>query len=741
MSAVASGVVKVESPFPGLLAFNPGQSKYFYGRNKQVEEILRHLEKHRFLAVIGSSGCGKSSLVRAGLLPALYRGYLSSGPNWSIALMKPGSRPIEALSDALHDKDCFGPAAQFNSAELLDTTRGLVAVAQDHILPAQSLLIVVDQFEEIFRFSKESEAADAEASHFVELLLHAASRTELRIHVVLTMRTDYFTDCAQFDGLPEEMNQGQFLVPRLTREQRQEAIEGPLTFVGVPFTTRLVQQVLNDFGDDPNNLPVLQHALRRTFEQWQADVSAQSIDTEHPTGPLDIPHYENATRNGGAIEQHCEEVYGRLSSADRTLAEKIFRCLTTMDRGRRVRRPRHVDLIRRVAGNASGVDYVIDQFIREGFLIKGRDGTVDLTHERLIGGWARFSAWVDQERIAAKWYQHLAEAAKDQLSPWRGRELNEALAHQRSDGWNEAWALQYGPGYDEAMRFLKRSNLLRKLRVLAGITLVAMIIAGATLFVYRLNQEKRRAEGEAHRAEQQAKRAEIAELAAKSARDEAKSEARRAQAAIANSEEEKGRLLKEAETYRATSTSFKRQAAVAAGGPVPPIPMPEAKATPNRPRAADPGETNSARNRPLQPTPAPDNSSQRFVLGAYSLQPIKGLEGRAAVFIGELPTLENPSSIYVVLSRDTSVSVAALREPTRNKSIVKDLINVADGRPNPGYPSLMFANFAVSRDSNLGNGLELGGFTIKSIGARYIVILKEFAQHGGMSLELKLDRP
>src|SRR4051794_32911974 len=158
MSTAAPGRVTVENPFPGLLSFTPEQSKYFYGRNKQVEEILRHLEKHRFLAVIGSSGCGKSSLVRAGLLPALYRGYLSSGPNWNIAVMKPGGRPIEALSEALHDKDCFGPGAEFDSAELLDTTRGLVAVAQDHILPAQSLLVVVDQFEEIFRFSRESEA-------------------------------------------------------------------------------------------------------------------------------------------------------------------------------------------------------------------------------------------------------------------------------------------------------------------------------------------------------------------------------------------------------------------------------------------------------------------------------------------------------------------------------------------------------------------------------------------------------
>src|SRR5215203_7349266 len=124
-----SVAIRRENPFPGLLPFESGQSKYFYGRNRQIERILRHLEEHRFLAVIGSSGCGKSSLVRAGLLPALYRGYLGSGPNWRVAVMKPGSRPLEALAGALRSEECFGASANFDLEEVKETTRGLGVVA------------------------------------------------------------------------------------------------------------------------------------------------------------------------------------------------------------------------------------------------------------------------------------------------------------------------------------------------------------------------------------------------------------------------------------------------------------------------------------------------------------------------------------------------------------------------------------------------------------------------------------
>jgi len=273
--------------------------------------------------------------------------------------------------------------------------------------------------------------------------------------------------------------------------------------------------------------------------------------------------------------------------------------------------------------------------------------------------------------------------------------------------------------------------------------IVILVVNGSALFVYRLNQEKHRAETEAVRAEQQAKRAETAELEAKSARDEAKSEARKAQAAIANTEEERQHLLQESENFRGTANSFKRQA-LATTGPVPVGPRRDPKPVPPRSASVpDSVPIIDERNRTLPPNPPPEKANQGFLLAAHSIQPIKGLEGRAAIFIGDLPTVDKPGSIYIVLSRDTSVSVAALREAATNKAVVRDLLNIADGHANPNYPALLFTSFPIPRDANVGNGLDLGGFTVRSIAARFIIILKDYKHSGGsekISLELKRDQ-
>ena len=743
-----STALKTENPFPGLLPFEPEQSRYFYGRNRQIERILRHLEEHRFLAVIGSSGCGKSSLVRAGLLPSLYRGYLGSGPNWRVAVMKPGSRPVEALETALRNEECFAANANFNLEELRETTRGLAAVAERLLLPSQNLLVLVDQFEEIFRFRRESEAADAESVHFVELLLSAASRVEIGIHIVLTMRTDYLSDCAQFDGLPEAMNRGQFLVPRLTRDERQEAIEGPLEFAGIPFAPRLVQQVLNDFGDEPNNLPVLQHALKRTVETWQR---------HGPDGPVAIHHYQTASTSVGAIETHCEQVYERLTPANRKVAGRVFACLTTIDRGRRVRRPTHIDQVREIAGPA-GVDEVVDRFASEGFILRGSDGVIDLTHESLILRWQRLKIWVDEEQLSARWYQKLADAARNGLSPWRGRELDAARAYQRDNSWNAAWAAQYGASYDEAIQFLRASGRFRTLRIAAALIVTLGIILGTAWFIYQLNQEKKRAEFERKRAEQ-------FELQAKSARDEAFAQERRTAASVTDDREEKRRLLQEAALFDQNANTFRQQlnsAAARAGAPAPKAEEQPKLSTVKPPATVrqtglstandalpskevakvEPAKPDSAKPDAPKQELAKDAPVQTMTLGEYNLQPIKGWEGRAAIVTADLPTPQKSGSVYFVFNMIPSSPAQVLAAPTTDKSIVKGLVDRAEGTSTGGtQEALRFSRLALSRD--MAEGV-LERFRTKS-GTWFAVGLKGFPadSSGGerVSLEIKVDEP
>ena len=196
----------VRNPFPGLRPFEIDENNLFFGRDGQSDELLERLRRARFLAVVGTSGSGKSSLIRAGVLPALYGGLMGgAGSSWRIAIHRPGGDPIGNLAEALTHKDVFGDE---NNSELqktlIETTLrrssiGLIDVArQARMQPHENLLVVVDQFEELFRF-KQAQTSD-DATGFVKLLLEAGAQSELPIYIVLTMRSDFLGDCSQFAG-------------------------------------------------------------------------------------------------------------------------------------------------------------------------------------------------------------------------------------------------------------------------------------------------------------------------------------------------------------------------------------------------------------------------------------------------------------------------------------------------------------------------------------------------------------
>jgi hypothetical protein len=171
-------------------------------------------------------------------------------------------------------------------ATLRRGTRGLIqAVRQARLPEHDNVLVLVDQFEELFRFrrSRQVENSRDEAVAFVKLLLEAVTQSELPIYVVLTMRSDFIGECMDYPGLPEALNESQFLVSRMTRDELRSAITGPIAVAGARITPRLVLRALNDIGDDRDDLPLLQHALMRTWDHWAALGRRKAID---------LPHYE-----------------------------------------------------------------------------------------------------------------------------------------------------------------------------------------------------------------------------------------------------------------------------------------------------------------------------------------------------------------------------------------------------------------------------------------------------------------
>jgi ABC-type cobalamin/Fe3+-siderophores transport system ATPase subunit len=223
------------NPFPGLRPFRQEEEYLFFGRERQVDTLVDRLCATHFLAVVGTSGSGKSSLVNCGLVPALHRGLMAqAGSAWRVACLRPGNRPIAALAEALAAPGVLTMEAAeetgFTRAELVEATLRLSKLGlidmfeQSHRDASWNLLVVVDQFEELFRYRALAEKTSASASAgddaiaFVNLLLEAGANCALPVYIVLTMRSDFLGDCAQFFGLPEAINRGQYLVPRMTRE-------------------------------------------------------------------------------------------------------------------------------------------------------------------------------------------------------------------------------------------------------------------------------------------------------------------------------------------------------------------------------------------------------------------------------------------------------------------------------------------------------------------------------------------
>src|SRR5262245_35722321 len=466
----------LKNPYPGLRPFEQEDSDFFFGRETHTEELLRRLSSSRFLAVVGTSGSGKSSLVRAGLIPALYGDLLAAGSHWRVAVVRPGDDPIRAMADELHKNISLVEGGTDGKLphDMLETTLrrsslGLVeAIKQTQLNEKENLIVVVDQFEELFRFQDRAGTSGAkdESAAFVKLLLEGAASTAVPIYALITMRSDFLGDCARFRDLPEAVNKGLYLVPRLTRDQLRKAIESPAAVAGGKVSPALVERLLNEVGDDQDQLPVLQHALMRTW---------------HPSGTMGLQEYEATGGMDKALSKHADEALSKFSTGEQIdLVRKVFQCITEKGPDKReVRRPTQFRDIRAICGNASESDVkeVIEWFRAPGksFLMPPdptpiRDDTfIDISHERLIRKWETLRQWVNEEAESADTYRRHAQSAE--LQPigqerlWRDPGLKLALEEREKGKWTEVWGGRYANNYLEASDFLAKSQQAREAEI------------------------------------------------------------------------------------------------------------------------------------------------------------------------------------------------------------------------------------------------------------------------------------
>lgn len=466
----------ISNPFPGLRPFEPDEDHLFFGREKQIDELLDKLRSSRFLSVVGTSGSGKSSLIYSGLIPALHSGFMATaGSSWRVARLRPAEDSIGHLAAALEAPAALGAVEQPSRSNriLLEATLrrgglGLVDAVRLAGIPAQdNLLVVVDQFEELFRFRRthQRDSSKEEGVAFVKLLVEAAQQHEFSIYIVLSMRSDFIGDCMEYPGLSQAVTAGQYLVPRMSREELRSAITGPVAVAGGEITPRLVARLLNDLSDETDQLPVLQHALMRTWDHWAK---------HHQAGePIDIADYEAVGTMRQALSLHAEEAYHETGSLrGQQIAKLMFKGLTdTFSDQRGVRRPTSVkELIDISQAPEEEVIEIIELFRRPGrtFLmppaavpINSRI-IIDISHESLMRCWERLVLWAAEEKASAEEYARLSQAAlwyeQGKAGLWRNPELEFGLQWRRENKPTAAWAARYNGTFAQAMEFLERSE-------------------------------------------------------------------------------------------------------------------------------------------------------------------------------------------------------------------------------------------------------------------------------------------
>ena len=407
-----------EYPYVGLKTFQPEDAGLFFGRAAKIQELLYRLhngfgtpKEERFLALIGASGSGKSSLALAGLIPALRCGELPESQDWPQVRCRPGPRPWESLQIALSTNQQIALHMAALSALIIrpeDEQRRLHLTAQLalHDQPENHrLFVLIDQFEEIFTVCSD----EAARGQLIENLLYATNVAGGRTIVVLTLRADFYAQCASYSGLRAAIADHQSLIGPLSEEELRDAIESPAQLVGGELEPGLMELLLADMKGQAGALPFLEHAL---FKLWEMR------DGRHLTAKA----YTDMGRLGGALDAHAEEFFTKtLSVEEQSLCRQLLVDLVHPGEGA-------ADTKKRVSlddvAPTDAARAVLKKLADARLVTTGRDdrpeaAQAELAHEALISGWRRLGDWVNENRDQSRLKERLLDAAREWQKKWQ----------------------------------------------------------------------------------------------------------------------------------------------------------------------------------------------------------------------------------------------------------------------------------------------------------------------------------
>ncbi|HEU0292408.1 MAG TPA: SUMF1/EgtB/PvdO family nonheme iron enzyme, partial [Anaerolineales bacterium] len=434
--AGASGQIKPEtgeSPYMGLRYFDTSDADLFYGREALTDELLRRIQKESFLAIVGASGSGKSSVARAGLIPAWKAATMGT-----VHVITPTARPLESLAASLTRESESVTATSTLMDDLMKDTRSSRLYVHKMLSGSgkSNLLLVVDQFEETFTLCKDP----TERKAFIENLSSLADEgaEQAAIRVVLTLRADFYHHCAEYEGLRNVLKSHQEYIGAMTQDELREAITAPAETNGWDFQPGLVDLILGDIGTEPGALPLLSHALLETWKRRQGRT-------------LTLQGYHAAGGVKKAIAQTAENVYDGLSPEEQAIARGIFLRLTELGEGvQDTRRRVKLEELAQTKEQESAAKVL--KTLADARLVTTEQDSAEVAHEALIREWGTLRKWLDEDRESLRLHRHLTESAAE----WqrRGREASELYRGTRLKQIQE-WM----KGHSEELSALERGFL------------------------------------------------------------------------------------------------------------------------------------------------------------------------------------------------------------------------------------------------------------------------------------------
>ena len=432
-------------PYRGLEPFEGKHAIYFFGRDNEIKELCGRLREWPFTAVIGGSGSGKSSIVRAGLQTELATQERPVLTHTTTITVRPGSSPIRTLADQVAASlpnqsatiterlklvEDFDQQFRTGSDKLLNALRSLYPKDDQHIL------LVIDQFEELFTHSTgtqqenregeataEPRASDNQQTQFVELLAAVAKSHLDRLRIVITLRADFFDRCLSVPTLKSLIENRTLLLGKLSDDALRTVIEAPAFQVGAYFEKGLVARILKDVENQNGSLPLLQHALKELWEKRRF-------------GFLTDDGYDETGGVEGALKKRANATLQNLSADQREIAKNVFLRLTTLGEGVSDTRRR----VRKTELYPDKADpHVIDEVLKglssqaNRLIVTNEDGTVEVTHEALIQRWDTLKGWLAENRDDKRLHDRLRDAANEWADPQHGRDPSYLLEGGRLD--------------------------------------------------------------------------------------------------------------------------------------------------------------------------------------------------------------------------------------------------------------------------------------------------------------------